>query len=185
MTTTFRLTGDSLVTFVNEKMELVNRGEMTRTQMIQESGYTDGTRTFYTEFYTELLRSKGVTPVTDTDVEETEYDELSGVQQDLYDSIQDKFGQKWDHEEIMGFMSELDDIGIETPEQLDDSYEWETDEYNPEREFSEYYVTEVMCTSIPSVLEGHIDWDNVWSCELRYDYNTFEYDGTTYFFRNI
>jgi hypothetical protein len=85
----------------------------------------------------------------------------------------------------MEFMEELSDIGIESPEALDDAYEWQTDEYGPEEKFAEYYVTEVMCAAIPSVIEGHIDWHNVWDCELRYDFNTIDFDNETFFFRNI
>jgi hypothetical protein len=183
--TIIRLTGDSLVSFVNEKMELINRGEMTRTQMIQEAGYYGDNRTYYTDFYTELLNAKGIKPVTDTDLSDTEYDDLTGVQQDLYNSIHDKFGSKWDHEQIMEFMDELDDIGIETPEQLDESYEYQTDEWNPEKVFAEYFITEVLGETIPSIFEGYIDWEGVWQSSLRYDYNTIEFDGEMFFFRNI
>jgi hypothetical protein len=187
MTTAIK--GQALVEFVNEKTELVTRGELTRTQLIQEAGYlnTNGTAA-YVDFYTELLKAKQeIDPnyVSQRDAEDAAYEALSGEEQDLYDSIDDKFGEKWTHEEVMEFMGELEDIGIETPEQLDEAYEYRSSEYYSEREFAEYYVTEVMCTGIPSVLEGHIDWDNVWSCELRYDFNTIEFDGDTYFFRNI
>jgi hypothetical protein len=74
MTTTtapiFMLKGDALVNFVIEKMELVNRNEMTRTEMILDAGYVyDNGKAMYTEFYTELLTAKGITPVTDTDMQ--------------------------------------------------------------------------------------------------------------------
>jgi hypothetical protein len=73
MTTTtapiFMLKGDALVEFVNEKMQLVNRNEMTRTEMILDAGYVyDNGKAMYTEFYTELLNAKGIKPVTDTDM---------------------------------------------------------------------------------------------------------------------
>jgi hypothetical protein len=187
--TVVRLTGDSLVEFVNDKMELVNRGELTRTDMIKDAGYVfDNGKAMYVDFYTELLKAKSLLDpsyVTDRDAEDADYEALSGVQQDLYDSIQDKFGSKWDHEMIKEFMDELDDIGIETPEQLDDSYEYQTDDYNANREFAQYLIVEVMGASIPTVLEGHIDWDSVWDCELRCDYNTIEFDDETFYFRNV
>ena len=81
MTTTtaapvFMLTGDSLVAYVNEKMELVNRNELTRTDMIKDAGYVyDNGNAMYTQFYTELLNARGIQPVTTTDVEDREYDE--------------------------------------------------------------------------------------------------------------
>jgi hypothetical protein len=37
----FMLKGDALVEFVNEKMQLVNRNEMTRTEMILDAGYVN------------------------------------------------------------------------------------------------------------------------------------------------
>jgi hypothetical protein len=81
MTTTtapiFMLKGDALVEFVNEKMQLVNRNEMTRTEMILDAGYVyDNGKAMYTEFYTELLNAKGIKPVTDTDAADVEYDNL-------------------------------------------------------------------------------------------------------------
>jgi hypothetical protein len=53
MTTTtapiFMLKGDALVEFVNEKMQLVNRNEMTRTEMILDAGYVyDNGKAMYT-----------------------------------------------------------------------------------------------------------------------------------------
>ena len=180
------LKGDALLQHVAENKELITRGEKTRTEVIVEAGYVNSNGTpAYTEYYTEVLNAQGVVPVVNSDVDDAAYEALSGVEQDLYDAIHDKFGEKWDHEDIMEFMELLDDIGITTPEQLDDAYKRQTDEYNATAEFAEYYVNEVMCTGIPSVLEGHIDWDSVWDFELRCDYNSFEFDGETFFFRNI
>ena len=187
MTTTVRLTGQSLIDFVNEKMQLINRGEITRTDMIKDAGYiNDNGTAAYTDFYTELLKAKEVLDpnyVSVRDAEEAEYEAMSGTEQELYDKIVE-FNNKWDHEEITGFMKELNDIGIETPEGFDDSYEYTADSWKPEEEFAEYIVTEVLETSYPSIIEGCIDWQAVWNSALRYDYNTIEFDGATYFFRN-
>jgi len=117
------------------------------------------------------------------DAEDAEYEAMSGVEQEMYDRLA-AFNNKWDHEEVTDFMKELDDIGIETPEQFDESFEWDTDGYKPEEEFAEYFVTEVYCTSFPSIVEGCIDWQAVWNSSLRYDYNTIDFGDTTYFFRN-
>ena len=184
-TKVFTLTGDALIAFVNDKMPLVNRGELTRTDMIKDAGYIyDNGTAAYVDFYTELLRAKGITPVTNTDTDAAAYDDLSGTEQDMYDAIHEKFGSKWDHEEIMEFMNELDDLGITTPESLDDAYEYQTDSYKPEEEFAEYIVMDVLYAPLPSIVEGCIDWYNVWNSSLRYDYNTIEFDGETFFFRN-
>ena len=186
-TTTIRLTGQSLIDFVNEKMQLVNRLEITRTDMIKDAGYIydNGTAAHY-DFYTELLKAKEVLDpnyVSVRDAEEAEYEAMSGTEQELYDKIVE-FNNKWDHTEITGFMKELKDIGIETPEQFDDSYEYTSDGWKPEEEFAEYIVTEVLETSYPDIIEGCIHWRAVWDSALRYDYNTLEFDGATYFFRN-
>ena len=186
-TTTVRLTGQSLIDFVNEKMQLVNRGEITRTDMIKDAGYiTDSGSGAYYDFYTELLKAKEVLDpnyVSVRDAEEAEYEAMSGTEQEMYDRIVE-FNSKWDHTEVTGFMKELNDIGIETPEQFDDSYEYTSESYKPEEELAEYIVTEVLETSYPSIIEGCIDWQRVWDSGLRYDYNTIEFDGDTYFFRN-
>ena len=186
---TIMLTGKSLCDFVDEKTPLIMRGELTRTDMIKDAGYVyDNGKAMYVDFYTELLNSRNILNpnyVAERDAADAEYEALSGVEQDLYDAVNERFGEKWSHEEIVEFMSELDDIGIDTPEALDESVEWQTDEYNPEEKFAEYFVTEAMCESIPSLVEGCIDWQTVWQSSLRYDYNVIEFDGEAYFFRNI
>jgi len=184
---TIRITGDSLIQFVNAKMELVNRGEITRTDMIKDAGYLhDNGTVAYTDFYTELLKAKEVLDpnyVSKRDTEDAEYEAMTGVEQEMYDRLIE-FNNKWDHEEITDFMKELDDLGIDTPEQFDESFEWDTDGYKPEEEFAEHFVTEVYETSIPDIVEGCVDWQAVWNSSLRYDYNTIEFGGDTYFFRN-
>jgi len=181
-TKTFTLTGDALLSFVNEKMELVNRGELTRTDMIKDAGYAyDNGKAMYVDFYTELLRAKGVTPVTDTDNTNAAYDDLSTDEQELYDVVDEKLGKKWFHEDVMTFLDELDDIGITTADQFEESFEGV---YDSEREFAEYWVTDVLGAQIPECVYNCIDWDQVWECELRYDFNVIEFDYSVYVFRN-
>ena len=191
MTTTtapiFMLKGNSLVEFVIEKMELVNRNEMTRTEMILDAGYVyDNGKAMYTEFYTELLLAKGIKPTTDTDIEDQEYDDLSTDDKDLYDKITEMLGEKWTHEETIEFMDELEDIGIETASELEDAYEYTHDSYSSyaEKEFAEYFCIEVMDARIPDIVLAAIDWQDVWDHNLRYDYNTIETVNGTFFFRN-
>jgi nuclear transport factor 2 (NTF2) superfamily protein len=191
MTTTaapvFMLKGDALVEFVNEKMELINRNEMTRTEMIKDAGYYyDDDRAMYTEFYTELLNAKGIKPVTDTDAADVEYDNLSSDDKDLYDKITEMLGEKWTHEETMEFMEELDDIGIATASEFVDAYEYTHDSYScyAEKEFAEYFVIEVMDAQIPDMVMAAVDWQDVWDHNLRYDYSTIETVNGTFFFRN-
>ena len=191
MTTTpvvpFMLTGDSLIAYVNEKMELVNRGELTRTDMIKDAGYVyDNGTAAYVMFYTELLNAKGVKPVTYKDVEDREYDELSNDDRDLYDKITDILGESWTHEETIEFMEELDDIGITTASEFEDCYEWEHDSYSSyaEREFAEYWCIDVLDAQIPECVLSAIDWQYVWDHNLRYDFSSIETANGTFFFRN-
>jgi hypothetical protein len=149
------LKGDALVEFVNEKMQLVNRNEMTRTEMILDAGYVyDNGKAMYTEFYTELLNARGVTPTTDTDTADQEYDDLTSEEKDLYDKITDMLGEKWTHEETIEFMDELYENGINTASDFEDSYEYTHDSYSSyaEKEFAEYFVIEVMDAQIPDIV---------------------------------
>jgi hypothetical protein len=186
-TATFKLSGDSLLKHNAEWMELVQRGEKTRTDMILDAGYVyDSGKAMYTEYYTELLAAKGVVPATTTDVEDDEYDNLSTDEKDLYDSITDLLGEKWTHEETIEFMDELDDIGIETASQFEDAYEYTHDSWAAfaEKEFAEYFCVEVMNAQIPEMVYSAVDWQDVWDHNLRYDYNSIETVNGTFFFRN-
>jgi hypothetical protein len=193
MTTTtapiFMLKGDALVEFVNEKMQLVNRNEMTRTEMILDAGYVYGNgKAMYTVFYTELLDAKGITTNTDIEnhIENQEYDDLSTDDKDLYDKITEMLGEKWTHDETIEFMEELEDIGITTASVFEDAYEYTHNSYSchAEKEFAEYFVIDVMDARIPDIVLAHVDWQHVWDHELRYDYNAIETVNGTFFFRN-
>jgi hypothetical protein len=184
---TFMLKGSSLLDFVNDKMTLVNRGELTRTDMIKDAGYVyDNGKAMYTEFYTELLNAKGVVPTTNTDTMEQEYDDMSTDEKDLYDKITDMLGEKWTHEETVEFMDELEDIGIYTASEFEDAYKWTHDSYSSyaEKEFSEYWCTEVLNAEIPDCVLAAVDWQSVWDHDLRYDFNAIETVNGTFFFRN-
>ena len=183
----FMLKGDSLLNFVNDKMPLINRGELTRTDMIKDAGYVyDSGKAMYTDFYTELLNARGIVPTTDTDVADKEYDDMSTDEKDLYDAITDKLGEKWTHEETIEFMEELDDIGINTASDFEDSYEYTHDSYSSyaEKEFAEYWCIEVMGAEIPECVLSAIDWQDVWDHNLCYDFCSIETVNGTFFFRN-
>jgi hypothetical protein len=190
MTTTapvFMLKGDSLLDFVNDKMPLINRGELTRTEMIKDAGYVyDNGKAMYVDFYTELLNAKGVVPTTDTDTMEQEYDDLSEDKKDLYDKITDILGEKWTHNETIEFMDELEDIGIYSASEFEDAYEYTHDSYSSyaEKEFAEYWCIEVLDAQIPDCVLAAIDWQDVWDHNLRYDFASIETVNGTFFFRN-
>ena len=184
---TFMLKGDSLVSHNAEWMELINRGEKTRTDMIMDAGYVyDNGKAMYTQYYTELLNARGVTPTTNTDTMEQEYDDMSTDEKDLYDAITDKLGEKWTHEETVEFMEELCDIGIETASDFEDAYAYTHDSYysDAEKEFSEYFCIEVMGAEIPERVLSAVDWQAVWDHNLSCDFYAIETVNGTFFFRN-
>ena len=187
MTTTapvFMLKGDSLLNFVSEKMPLINRGELTRTEMIKDAGYVyDSGKAMYVDFYTELLNARGVVPSTTADVMEQEYDDLSEDKKDLYDKITDVLGEKWTHEETIEFMEGLDDMGITTASVFEDAFFGMNDEYNAERYFAEEFVNELESIQ-DSIVYHAIDWQAVWDHQLRYDFSTIETNNGTFFFHN-
>jgi hypothetical protein len=184
MTVTVRLTGQQLLDYVNE----YNLTNTTRTEMIKGAGYVDGERALYVDFYTELLKAKEVldpTYVSKQEAEDAEYNDLKSYEQHLYDEIHKLFGEKWDHEEIMEFMEKLDDIGISSVIDLRESFAFVSDDaWNAEEEFAKYYTLEVYCAEIPAIVEDYINWQSVYDSELKYDYNSVDFDGSTYFFRN-
>ena len=185
---TFMLKGDALVSHNAEWMELINRGEQTRTDMIKDAGYVyDSGKAMYTDYYTELLNAKGVVPTTDTDTMEQEYDDLSEEEKDLYDKITDMLGEKWTHEETIEFMDELEDISITTASELEEAYEWTHDSYSSyaEKEFAEYWCIEVLDAQIPECVLSAVDWQDVWDHNLRYDFSYIETVNGTFFFRNF
>lgn len=187
MTTTvpIKLTGQSLINFVDERKQLIDRGELTRTDMIKDAGYIyDNGKAMYVDFYTELLNARGVVPATTTDVEDAEYDNLDQDTKELYDSVDNKLGSKWTHEEIIEFIDELDDIGITTANEFEDAYEYESDEYWAEKDFAEYFVCDVLNEAPSDTIYAAVDWQAVWDHNLRYDYSSIETANGTFFFRN-
>ena len=85
----------------------------------------------------------------------------------------------------------INDYGIENVDQWEDAYvQSMPTTYNVEAQFVEQLMDDLgylsdLSTSdgeIPDFLTSHIDWQEVWDCELRHDYFTIEYDGVTHFF---
>ncbi len=79
------------------------------------------------------------------------------------------------------------DEGIETVEQWEDAYvQSMPTSIFVEAQFVEQlmddlgYLTED--SSMPDFITSHIDWQEVWDCELRHDYFTIESPDQTHFF---
>ena len=87
--------------------------------------------------------------------------------------------------ELHKFCGLLDEIGITTAEQhLDRSYGaqcWERG-MTPEAVFTEEYIEDIGETPDSSWIV--VDYQGTWDRNLRFDFNTVQYEGYTYFFLN-
>ena len=127
-------------------------------------------------------------PITGRDWYE---DVLDDQGRELYDMIEQMCREfsKMDAEQCQEFMDELSDLGITTADEFESAYLYQTDEYNAERAFAEYYVHDIACVDwyadagMLSMIV--IDYQATWDCNLRHDINTIEFDGETYFFQNL
>jgi hypothetical protein len=176
------LQGDALLKHVDEYQELITRGEKTRTDAVLDAGYVyDNGKPRFTEYYSAVLNARGIVPALDSEVEDISYDALESDKQKLYDLVDKQFGEKWDHEEVLEFLDELEDIGIETVSDFDDAY---YGKYDSEKEFAEEFCNEVESISPDSPYYFAIDWQRVWDHNLRYDFDTIEFDYDVFIFRN-
>ena len=124
------------------------------------------------------------TPITGADW----YDNLTEQDQELYEMIEDRCPEftKLDAEKCQEFMDELSDHGITTAEQFEDAYFYQTDSWNAERDFAQYFAEEIACLDVTNDAGMGsflvIDWQATWDCSLRHDFFNIEFDGETYFF---
>jgi hypothetical protein len=186
-TTVQKMTGDALIAHTEKCMS----NGMTRTDLIIQAGYVrDDGRVQYTAFYEALLDAKRANnpklydPPAESETET--YESLSEESKELYDRLSETIGEKWTHSEQLDFMDLMaEDLGIDTLSGFQDAFYSYSEEYNPEADFAEEYVNETENISSDSIYYHAIDWQSVWDHQLRYDFNTLEFDGCTYFFRNI
>ena len=69
-----------------------------------------------------------------------------------------------------------DDYGINDLSDYQDLFAYQSEEYNWESEFAEYWATEVFCFNQSDDFSWIvIDWQATWDCNLRYDFSTIEY----------
>jgi len=79
------------------------------------------------------------------------------------------------------------DYGIETVDQWEDAYVCSMPtNYNVEAQFVEQLMDDLGYlnedSSIPNFITSHIDWQEVWDCELTHDYFIIESEDQTHFF---
>lgn len=191
-TQTVKLTGAELIAHTENSL----RANMSRTDLIIQAGYfrikEDSTiAACYVDFYENLLAAKKEAYPEIYASENTEpvesYDDLSEESQALYDHLSEGIGRTWNHEEQLEFMELMaSDLGIETLEQFEECfYSYIENQWSAESEFAEEFANEIERLSSDSIIYAAIDWQKVWDHQLRYDFNSLEFDGCTYFFRNI
>lgn len=187
-----KLTGAELIAHTENSL----RAGLSRTDLIIQAGYTKikPDRTIgaaYVEFYEALLAAKmeanpELYASENTEPEES-YDDLPETTKALYDHLSETIGEKWTHSEQLEFIALLaEDLGIEELEQFQDSfYSMIDNQWTAEAEFAEELTTELEFNLKESIAYAAIDWQKVWDHQLRYDFDTIEFDSCTYFFRNI
>jgi hypothetical protein len=201
MTTTInKLTGQELLDYVHANPSL------THTEKCKGAGYlkdlADGSQGCnFTEFFEAILDARKangeyVPPVYPCDDKYVSvsgadwYDSLTDQDRDLYDMIEDRCPEftKLDAEQCQEFMDELSEHGINTADEFESAYFYQTDAYNAEREFAQYFAEEIACLDVTNDAGMGsflvIDWQATWDRNLRHDFFTIEFDGETYFFNN-
>lgn len=173
------LTGAALVS-LSERLSDAFGGS--RTDLVRAAGYIrcDG-RVRYVDFYEQLLAAKGINPTVSKE-EDMDYEELPEGQKELYDYVKN-YGEKWDHQDIMDFLSELKVFGIETPDGFKDTFRAKVDNrWNWEAELAEEITCELEYNLSDSIAFAAIDWQKVWDHNLSYDYDWFDFDGEVFVF---
>ena len=117
----------------------------------------------------------------------TWYDSKEIEYQFLIDEISERTNFIIDEEEYDTFIEELANYGINDASQFEDAFEREVEGYGERvfSEFSEQLMDDLGYNIQPDFIANCIDWELVWYSSLRYDYQTIEFKGNTYFFRNI
>ena len=115
------------------------------------------------------------------------YDAKSEEMQLFIDSISERHYCIIDENEYDSLLEELANYGINDASEFEDAFSGEREGYG-ERVFSEFteeLMNDIGYTIEPEFIANCIDWQLVWYSALRYDYQTIEFNGNTYFFHNI
>jgi len=117
------------------------------------------------------------------------YDAKSEDEQAFIDEISDRTSYIIDEDEYDAFIDELDSYGITDAETFADAYYGEIEGIGKyvTAEFTEQVIEEgcyLSSADLPTFITNHIDYQSIWDCELRFDFNAVEFKGNTYFFNN-
>ena len=104
---------------------------------------------------------------------------LTNFERDLSDYLVGKTKAQ-----IVAIADSCSDYGINTIEEFEDQFYYQTDSFRPDAEFAQYLSEEVSCDEIPDHIQGCIDWDVVWNSYYRFDFWSVCIDETTYYFFN-
>jgi hypothetical protein len=183
-----RLTGQALLDYVHANPL------QTHTESCTGAGYLkeleDGSQgCAFTDYFEAILQARKDNGEYEAPTNGVDwYNSLTDQDRELYDMIEERCPEfaKLDADQCQEFMDELSDLGITTASQFEDALFYQTDAYNAEADFAQYYAEEVACMNqfsdagMLSFLV--IDWQATWDCNLRHDFSTIELDGETYFF---
>jgi len=190
MTTTMtnKLTGQALLDYVHANNTLSRVELCTGAGHLKDTAAGQGCD--FISFYEAILdarKANGEYQEPQQQSGEYWYECLTEQDQELYDMIEDMCPEftKLDAEQCQEFMDALSEHGITTAEQFESAYYYQTDSWNAESEFAQYYADEIACLNgVATTSFLVIDWQATWDCNLRYDFFTIEFDGETYFFNN-
>ena len=115
------------------------------------------------------------------------YDSKDAATQELIDAISDRTYFIIEEQDYDRFIDLLKDEGIESAMDFEDKFEREFEGYGDRAlaEYAEELAEECgYLDRIPDFLRNHIDWEDVWTCELRFDYSEWQFQENTYLFRN-
>ena len=181
-----KLTGQELLDYVHANNTL------SRVELCKGAGHlkdtVEGQGCDFISFYEAILDARKANGEYQEPVQSGAdwYDSLTDQDRDLYDMIEETCPEfsNLDADQCQEFMDELSEHGITTAEQFHDAYYWQTDSWDAEREFAQYYAEEIVCISQDETSWIVIDWQATWDRNLSYDFFTIEFDGETYFFNN-
>jgi hypothetical protein len=189
ITTAEKLIGQALIDHASQNT-LIYDGN--KSELCKAAGYVKTVRggslgADFVGFYEALLAAKQEAnpDLFRSESDYPDYDSLPEDRKELYDHLSDDIARSWKHEQTVDFIGELEDIGIETKDQLDDAFNRCLDNsWKAEAEFAEELMVEIEPGLSGSLIFHAIDWQSVWDHQVKYDYNTIEFDGCVYFFRN-
>ena len=114
------------------------------------------------------------------------YDGKDEDKQELIDSISHMTYHIIDEEEYDEFIELLDDEGMTSADDFTDRFEGEFDTDTELYEWVEQMIDDSMyLKDVPDFIKNHINYEDIWNCELRYDYTNIQFNDRVYLFRLV